>query len=315
MLVFGNAWALEFSDNPPLWHALPSSGTPEQATQHIAALDERRQRVLTFGGWVTFLRTEPGVLQFDLGTGAWSVLATDGPESPGRYEPIGAFDPALDRWLIASSYYYDYSPLNSVAWSDNQVYALWSDSSTPTRIAFADARFENGAVFVRWSGDPDGSELAVWRRRKGDVASNIGFARQVSPGLFEFEDRTATPGEHYAYQLQTSDRDFSEEAWIDVPAAAFTFAPVRPNPSIAPWTLEWALPLAGDVSLSVRNVVGRTVLRKAWTSLPAGRHVETLPESAGLAPGIYFVAIEFGGTRQVRRGVRIAASASAQSQR
>ena len=88
-------------------------------------------------------------------------------------------------------------------------------------------------------------------------------------------------------------------------AAAFAFDAVRPNPAAGAWTLAFTLERSGDVSGVVSGIAGRIAVRSAWRGLGAGAHVVPWSETAGLAPGLYFVSLRQGDRVATRRAVRI----------
>ncbi len=78
--------------------------------------------------------------------------------------------------------------------------------------------------------------------------------------------------------------------------------PLRPG---APLELHFTLPRAERATLALFDVQGREVVRLADGELEAGEHAASLaPRTAGagaLAAGLYFVRLEAGGERDVRR--------------
>ncbi|MFN8589424.1 MAG: FlgD immunoglobulin-like domain containing protein [Candidatus Eisenbacteria bacterium] len=92
---------------------------------------------------------------------------------------------------------------------------------------------------------------------------------------------------------------------------ALELAPPRPSPSRGAATFEYALPVAGDVTLEVLDVGGRVVARHAAGPRPAGRHVLQwdAADDAGerLRAGVYFARLALrdatGATRFASRRV------------
>ncbi|MBI5059990.1 T9SS type A sorting domain-containing protein [candidate division KSB1 bacterium] len=68
---------------------------------------------------------------------------------------------------------------------------------------------------------------------------------------------------------------------------------VWPNPGNAEFTLKFALPRAGDVTLNIFDVTGRLVDTQSLDALPAGSHTRVW-NAANFASGIYFARIESG---------------------
>ena len=80
-----------------------------------------------------------------------------------------------------------------------------------------------------------------------------------------------------------------------------------PNPSAGEAEVEFALPTAGEVSLSVYDAVGRNVRGLAQGSFAAGLHSihwDGRDVSGRPAPsGLYFVRLEAGGRAITRKAV------------
>jgi hypothetical protein len=74
---------------------------------------------------------------------------------------------------------------------------------------------------------------------------------------------------------------------------------VQPNPARGACTLRFNLPLAGTVSFTMHDPAGRVVLARDLGRFPAGGGVTelTAPETAALAPGLYFVRLTLDGRR------------------
>jgi hypothetical protein len=74
---------------------------------------------------------------------------------------------------------------------------------------------------------------------------------------------------------------------------------LRPNPARGACTLHFVLPLAGEAAFTLHDPAGRVVLSRNLGRLTAGPGASelTAPETAALAPGLYFVRLTLGGRR------------------
>jgi hypothetical protein len=74
---------------------------------------------------------------------------------------------------------------------------------------------------------------------------------------------------------------------------------VRPNPARGACALHFVLPLAGEAAFTLHDPAGRVVLSRNLGRLPAGNGASELTsqETAGLAPGLYFVRLTLDGRR------------------
>jgi subtilisin family serine protease len=84
-------------------------------------------------------------------------------------------------------------------------------------------------------------------------------------------------------------------------AAGFTLA-VWPNPVVREATVEFALPVAGEVRVTVQDVQGREVAVLADGRFAAGRHRASWRD-AGTRSGVYWVRYRAAGIERARRMV------------
>ncbi|MCK4806174.1 MAG: T9SS type A sorting domain-containing protein [Candidatus Aegiribacteria sp.] len=75
-----------------------------------------------------------------------------------------------------------------------------------------------------------------------------------------------------------------------------------PNPFNSVTTIEYTLPLSGDVSLIIYNIVGQEMARLIDSSLNAGFHQVTW-DASNFASGIYFYRLQTGDFFQTRKMV------------
>jgi hypothetical protein len=91
------------------------------------------------------------------------------------------------------------------------------------------------------------------------------------------------------------------------PVLAMALGPIRPNPSHAPSSLDFALPSASVVSLVIHDASGRRVRILAAGDYPPGRHTVTWDgrSDAGDAvrPGVYMVRLTASGRSLSRKMV------------
>lgn len=83
--------------------------------------------------------------------------------------------------------------------------------------------------------------------------------------------------------------------------AATSFS-VYPNPATEYVIVNYDLHAASKVKISISAVTGQVVSVIANETVPAGRQVVTIDLAAlGLKPGVYFLSLENGGLREVKR--------------
>jgi hypothetical protein len=85
------------------------------------------------------------------------------------------------------------------------------------------------------------------------------------------------------------------------PEAAFSLAPISPNPASGPFAVEYSLGRPSRVTLRVVDVAGRIAARLDQSERSPGTHRLTLTQD--LPPGVYFLKLDAGPESTVRRVV------------
>lgn len=85
-----------------------------------------------------------------------------------------------------------------------------------------------------------------------------------------------------------------------LPPSGFALAPNYPNPFSSTTHIDFTLPHASTVSLTVVDVMGRAVAELVQGTVPAGTHTVTW-DASRLASGIYFYRLNTGVFTQTRR--------------
>jgi flagellar hook assembly protein FlgD len=85
----------------------------------------------------------------------------------------------------------------------------------------------------------------------------------------------------------------------------FTLEQNYPNPFNPSTRIDFSLPVAGDVTLMIYDVLGRSIRTLASGSYAAGHHTVTWDSRDGsgqtVASGVYFYRLEAGGTSTTRK--------------
>ena len=187
---------------------------------------------------------------------------------------------------------------------------------TAISVALQDVQAEVGVVRLRWVVPDARSGVAtVYRRTASSDWAVLGVASAESGTRVAYEDRTAVPGERYAYRLlvQTAgDQGYSSEVWVSVPAEAgaplaLRLDPVYPNPFQTETRLNFSIPRSGPVRLTIFDVSGRRVVTVLDRALPSGwRSIgwDGRGRSGRPVPsGTYFAKLEQAGRVQTRKVV------------
>ena len=270
-LYQSDVWALSMGDSPT-WTQLSPSGTPPGARAfHSAIYDPVRDRVVMFGG------TGPSGFLNDawalsLGGLAWTQLPATSPP-PARQASAACYDPIADRMVLFGGY--DGNTLYDDAWALSLASPAWSSLAL----------------------DGDGPAART---------GASGIYDSISDRMLVFGGRTAIGSSNESWSLYFAG---SGRLGVNPPgsSAGLWLAPARPNPSRADAVIEFALPTAGQATLSVFDLSGRAVRTLVSGTQPAGRQSirwDRRTVSGSLAPaGVYFYALNAGGTRLTRRAV------------
>jgi hypothetical protein len=181
------------------------------------------------------------------------------------------------------------------------------DGPTSTLLAAVEARASMGGVELAWfTSDARDAEFRVEHRFGSGDWEPRGAIMADGEGMIRFVDRGVTPGLHH-YRLAFEHQGIPHvEGAVDVlvPAPAFAFAGLRPNPMRTGEPLELAIRLAGAgrAALEILDVMGRRQHAQDLTGLGAGEHVLSIP--VRLRAGLYLVRLrEAGSTRHAKLAV------------
>jgi hypothetical protein len=270
-----DVWALSLSGQPR-WTLLDPTGTPGARFEHSAIYDPIRERMVVFGGLDPRLGSGNDVWALSLGeTPAWSPITPTGIEPAGRAAHEAIHDPARDRMVVFGGF--SYSPgasPGSEAWAFSLDHSEWT-LLQPAGMAPSATRFHS-AVF-----DPVADRMLVIG---GNASNDVWELAWGSPPL--------GPEAVAHAQRPVPERD---------PAAL----ELSPNPSHGPVAISFRLAHAGEASVRIYDVAGRTIRTIASAILPAGRRTITWDrrDSAGALarPGLYFCEVRTKTSRSAGR--------------
>ncbi|HKW51400.1 MAG TPA: T9SS type A sorting domain-containing protein, partial [Candidatus Eisenbacteria bacterium] len=186
-------------------------------------------------------------------------------------------------------------------------------STTAISVALQDAQAEAGLVRLRWIVPvTQSSSFVVQRRTAASDWTNLGPAIAENGSYVRYEDRSVTAGERYAYRLfvqSPTDQGYSNEVWVLVPTEGAPLSlrldPVYPNPFHTETRLNFAVPKAGSVRLTIFDVRGRRVATVIEQVLPSGWRSISWDGRDHLGKavpsGTYFAKLEQAGKVQMRK--------------
>jgi hypothetical protein len=172
------------------------------------------------------------------------------------------------------------------------------DAASPVPWAFLRSLVRAGHVALSWWTSERGE--AVIERRSTDGAWELRGSVPVSgDGSVRYDDDAVEPGARYAYRAGIGG-SWSEETWIEIPAAALAFAR---DGLVSRGTLavSFTLPSATPAQLEAFDVAGRRVA--AHEVGGAGEHTLELAPAGALRRGVYFLRLSQGGVRVNARAV------------
>lgn len=191
---------------------------------------------------------------------------------------------------------------------------IWrSDFILPVEINGFDAVAGDGEVTLNWStmSESDLREFRITRSENRDFGyyglAAIEATNNATGNNYTFVDNDVTNGKTYYYKLHVEDvngnvsvynidgQSVVAEATPQSGAVALNYelAQNYPNPFNAQTSFNFSLPVAGNVSLKVYDMLGREVATVVNGTMAAGVH--TVNWSAeGLATGVYMYTLTAG---------------------
>ncbi len=203
---------------------------------------------------------------------------------------------------------------NSMFWLSQPDSGYSVDNLPPAAPAPFTGQYSAGSAKLHWNRNTE-ADLAGYKLYRGSNAAFVPGAGNLVSTLADtgYIDAAAAP---YIYKLMAVDSHGNESPVAtltptgtlgvgDGAALQLAFAPPSPNPARGSTMLEFTLPQAGHVRLSVFDAAGRRAqtLRDAETAAGSHREAFALHDEAGreLAAGLYLVRLETAGHVITRR--------------
>jgi hypothetical protein len=265
---FDDTWILDLQNAE--WNEVTPASGPERRCLHTASYDARRHRMIMYGG------QRSGALDdlwaFDLSARTWTELTGLTPRPSGRYFAASVYDVTNDRVLVFGGNRGAPQGLSDAVWSFTLSDNLWHMLS------------------------PSGTTPAA---SDGTVAVYV-----------ESEDRVIVfGGRSPTYMNDIWSLDLQSSATAAEPGEEPSFSGLRlyrnyPNPVTATTTIEYEVPYALPVKLTIYDLLGREVKHLVTGVQATGRHAVTWDgrDAAGrrLATGLYLYELLGDGLAQSR---------------
>lgn len=145
------------------------------------------------------------------------------------------------------------------------------------------------------------SQVGPWEPVNGEV--------RVEDAATIVLDREAPAGRTFYYRLFVTTTGGEQlsfgpiTATARTPVFAYALHPVAPNPAIGTVHVDFALPVAAAVEVTVLDVQGRVAAQLANGTYEAGRHSLTWNADGHAAAGVYFARDRTAGRTFIRRFV------------
>ena len=190
------------------------------------------------------------------------------------------------------------SPFEPAYWIFDENWANpEGQSSIEIYLSFDDPQelTEDAAYFAAVISEYEAAaELTVLAQLNSDTDNSTGRFSQAGSGDFVwFTSQTSTP----AVRLITSEREAVE---LLEAGHGIRLEQCMPNPAVANTTIRFELGQARDVSLVVRDAMGRTVRQDDMGTLSAGNHSVDLNVS-GWSSGVYTYTLIADGLRSTKK--------------
>ncbi len=206
--------------------------------------------------------------------------------------------------VLCAAQDYQYQP-KVFALSDNEVYVLWQDDRNRTQEQWAadiygthlDARGRIGGDSY-WQAD--GSPICNFDYIQYEMAATADGAGGVT--LAWLDSRTAFIWEFSVFAQRLYDPIFTDAEEKPELVTEFLLSQNYPNPFNPETVIEFALPMAGQTTLTIFDVTGREVAALIDKSLAAGHHRVNF-DGSRLASGVYFYSLKAGEQSVTRKMV------------
>lgn len=179
----------------------------------------------------------------------------------------------------------------------------YQEDVVPVELVSFTANVINNAVALNWETATEINNYGfnIERKTEDQEWNNIGFVEgqgnSTSKNSYSFIDKNLTGTNKFQYRLKQLDSDgsfkYSNEVEVEINPTAFTLYQNYPNPFNPSTVIEFSLPEAVDVSLTIYDALGQKITELVNNHLEAGyhRYQWNAPQS-GIATGVYFYELK-----------------------
>jgi hypothetical protein len=244
-----------------------------------------RENILAYTGTYLLTYAHPVVYAYSVTDGSFIASCTL------------ASQPSSDEWSICyTNGYFMVTDANDID------YYVWTiDEGVPVELTSFTANVVNNNVNLNWATATETNNQGFEIQRKSDnteyeqVGYVAGFGTTTEPKSYSFSDANVAAG-NYTYRLKQMDFDgsfeYSNEVNVEVlTPGSFELSQNYPNPFNPNTTINYKLPISGQITLKVYNILGDEVATLVNEEKPAGSY-EVNFNSEKLASGTYFYKLQ-----------------------
>ncbi len=187
----------------------------------------------------------------------------------------------------------------------------------PVELASFNATVSVGVVKLNWmtATELNNKAFEIERKTTGDwskIGEVDGNGTTTSPTYYSFEDRTLLNGK-ITYRLKQVDHDgsftYSNPIAVVINAntvegegnpTVYSLDQNYPNPFNPSTVIRFAIPVAGEVSLSVYNTLGQKVAQLLNSTMPAGYHQVEF-NAKDFPSGLYMYEVKAGAFTSTKK--------------
>jgi hypothetical protein len=227
----------------------------------------------------------------------------------GAYGNIAMFRSGCTSWVPVTSGIC-LPPSNT-----DMYFELWGTTTVPVELTSFSANVNDDNVELSWitATETNNQGFEIERSEMSEVKSQMewekigfvdGHGTTTESQAYSFQDKNVVTG-NYSYRLKQIDFDgtseYSNVIEVEVTSpSTFSLEQNYPNPFNPSTMISYQLPISGDVTLKVYDVLGNEVETLVDEYKPAGNYKVEF-NAANLPSGIYFYKLQVGSLVETKK--------------
>lgn len=216
------------------------------------------------------------------------------------------WDPLASQWLIREYFGATSPTISGTLFNFLEAMVFGDGSGNKFRFCINDGGSGGHEVNLWKTIDWYGWKMVRWDLQNDTVGSWIGNGTLEPPFGFDSFQLTWTPGRKNIGTLYFDDLQFASHVMVGVgeelsgTPASYSLSQNFPNPFNPVTVIRYALPMAGDVEVSVYNTLGQKVRSLVEGYKEAGNYQVSF-DAADLPSGMYLYELRSGGFSSVKK--------------